>query len=87
MSSDTPRWTLGGQVRPKVEVEMVADYGSIGTLYSLVEEFGEKTDEVYGDEGNVTLRVEVEASRVESMRLAVRDATNGKVEVRRVGLN
>lgn len=67
-----------------VEVETVSDYSVLGTLYSLVESFGEKTDEVYGDDGTVTLRLQVEVSRVEGLSAAVRDATNGKVEVRRV---
>jgi putative IMPACT (imprinted ancient) family translation regulator len=67
-----------------VEVEMVSDYSVLGTLYTLMDSFGEKTDEMYGDDGNVTLRLQVEVSRVESLSEAVRDATNGKVEVRRV---
>jgi hypothetical protein len=69
---------------PMVEVEMVSDYSVLGTLYTLMDSFGEKTDEMYGDDGNVTLRLQVEVSRVESLSEAVRDATNGKVEVRRV---
>lgn len=68
-----------------VEVAMVSDFSVLGTLYTLVDSFGmEKTDETYGDDGSVTLRLQVEEARVESLSAAVRDATKGKVEVRRV---
>ena len=70
----------GERVYPKVDVYVDIEPSHLGAIYLAVDRLGgEVADEEYDDHGNVQLEVEVEKSKVEALRNALNDATNGKM--------
>lgn len=73
------------QVEARIVCRIEAGFGWTGQVYAALDACGaEKVDEAFL-EGGVCIRVEVSASRYASLAEALRDATRGEAEIRKLG--
>ncbi|KAK9814727.1 hypothetical protein WJX72_010590 [[Myrmecia] bisecta] len=67
-------------VRPRVDLQLEAGFGNIGTVYALLDQHqAVRLCEEYTDHGTVRLRVSIVQGRAAGLQAAMLDATSGQV--------
>jgi putative IMPACT (imprinted ancient) family translation regulator len=66
------------EIKEKAVIEILAQFDSVGAIYSLLDDFGcEKMDEKYGESG-VELTIKLDRASVTNLEVALKNVTRGR---------